>query len=202
MEMRMTYGRRFLYALAGIFLLNISVANAAAVIDFGTGLAGPGGTLSYDGVNTIGANVNIGALTAQGTPAGAGTYAITALLNFDTGANTISIVGDVPGLGIPAGTTLLTGSFSSFTYTAIPGPGGTTEIFSGQGPDVKNTALLSALGVPVTTPFDFFGFSIESVNGTVVSTDIVNTAVPVPAAVWLFGSGLLGLVGIARRKTA
>jgi hypothetical protein len=26
------------------------------------------------------------------------------------------------------------------------------------------------------------------------------TAVPVPAAVWLFGSGLLGLVGIARRK--
>lgn len=28
------------------------------------------------------------------------------------------------------------------------------------------------------------------------------TAVPVPAAVWLFGSGLLGLVGIARRKSA
>ena len=28
------------------------------------------------------------------------------------------------------------------------------------------------------------------------------TAVPVPAAVWLFGSGLLGLVGIARRKKA
>lgn len=28
----------------------------------------------------------------------------------------------------------------------------------------------------------------------------VSSAVPVPAAVWLFGSGLLGLVGIARRK--
>lgn len=28
------------------------------------------------------------------------------------------------------------------------------------------------------------------------------SAVPVPAAVWLFSSGLLGLVGIARRKTA
>jgi hypothetical protein len=26
------------------------------------------------------------------------------------------------------------------------------------------------------------------------------SAVPVPAAVWLFGSGLLGLVGISRRK--
>ncbi|MDX2486567.1 MAG: VPLPA-CTERM sorting domain-containing protein [Gammaproteobacteria bacterium] len=31
--------------------------------------------------------------------------------------------------------------------------------------------------------------------------DIAVAAVPVPAAVWLFGSGLLGLVGIARRKT-
>jgi cyclophilin family peptidyl-prolyl cis-trans isomerase len=27
------------------------------------------------------------------------------------------------------------------------------------------------------------------------------TAVPVPAAAWLFGSGLLGLIGVARRKT-
>ena len=28
------------------------------------------------------------------------------------------------------------------------------------------------------------------------------TLVPVPAAVWLFGSGLIGLIGIARRKKA
>jgi len=26
------------------------------------------------------------------------------------------------------------------------------------------------------------------------------SAVPVPAAVWLFGSGLIGLIGVARRK--
>jgi hypothetical protein len=32
----------------------------------------------------------------------------------------------------------------------------------------------------------------------VIPDDVV--VVPVPAAVWLFGSGLLGLVGIARRK--
>ena len=30
--------------------------------------------------------------------------------------------------------------------------------------------------------------------------EITPSAVPVPAAVWLFGSGLLGMVGIARRK--
>jgi len=32
------------------------------------------------------------------------------------------------------------------------------------------------------------------------SESFVNNPVPVPAAIWLFGSGLLGLVGIARRK--
>ena len=39
---------------------------------------------------------------------------------------------------------------------------------------------------------DDFSYSIV-INGTV-------SAVPVPAAVWLFGSGLIGLIGIARRK--
>ncbi len=34
-------------------------------------------------------------------------------------------------------------------------------------------------------------------NGAVAT----NSAVPIPAAAWLFGSGLLGLVGIARRKS-
>jgi hypothetical protein len=35
------------------------------------------------------------------------------------------------------------------------------------------------------------------VSGTIA---LAPTTVPVPAAVWLFGSGLLGLIGIARRK--
>ncbi|MCR4347386.1 MAG: VPLPA-CTERM sorting domain-containing protein [Sulfuricaulis sp.] len=34
------------------------------------------------------------------------------------------------------------------------------------------------------------------------SGDVGASAVPVPAAVWLFGSGLLGLIGVARRKKA
>ncbi len=51
------------------------------------------------------------------------------------------------------------------------------------------------------------GFSQErfgnagSMGGFAVSLDISPvSAVPVPAAVWLFGSGLVGLVGMARRK--
>ena len=42
-------------------------------------------------------------------------------------------------------------------------------------------------GTPYTEKFNI------TLNGTAA-------VVPVPAAVWLFGSGLLGLVGVARRK--
>ena len=42
--------------------------------------------------------------------------------------------------------------------------------------------------------------NIDSATG-VVSYNAVS-AVPVPAAVWLFGSGLMGLVGVARRRSA
>ena len=38
------------------------------------------------------------------------------------------------------------------------------------------------------------------VNHNMNEIRVVTAAVPVPAAVWLFGSGLLGLVGIARRR--
>ena len=41
----------------------------------------------------------------------------------------------------------------------------------------------------------YYAFHIE---GTISEV----AAIPVPAAVWLFGSGLLGLVGVARRKKA
>lgn len=36
--------------------------------------------------------------------------------------------------------------------------------------------------------------------GSMYSWSATVSAVPVPAAVWLFGSGLLGLIGMARRK--
>jgi len=44
-------------------------------------------------------------------------------------------------------------------------------------------------------PFDSAQILIDNVTLEVA-------AVPVPAAVWLFGSGLLGLIGVARRKHA
>jgi len=45
---------------------------------------------------------------------------------------------------------------------------------------------------------DAGGFSTELKRYT--STGLAVTSVPVPAAAWLFGSGLIGLVGMARKK--
>ena len=49
-------------------------------------------------------------------------------------------------------------------------------------------------------PFQGFNANFDAQSLTV--TGYEPSAVPVPAAVWLFGSGLLGLVGVARRRKA
>ena len=61
---------------------------------------------------------------------------------------------------------------------------------TGAAPD--NTASVD-FNVLVLAPAGGSGY-FDSISANQVS------AVPVPAAVWLFGSGLLGLVGVARRK--
>ena len=49
---------------------------------------------------------------------------------------------------------------------------------------------------PYTLPSD----SSEWIRASLLVAD--TTVVPVPAAVWLFGSGLIGLIGVAKRKKA
>ena len=72
------------------------------------------------------------------------------------------------------------------------------------------TDSLGSLLVPGSFNFDatpgnyfvsFFGFADVSAP-QLGQYGIEISLVPIPAAVWLFGSGLLGLVGIARRRTA
>lgn len=82
------------------------------------------------------------------------------------------------------------------------------------------TGLLKIFGLPIN--FDlgagYIGFETASldvplaalqndINGDPATSDIINNyyltpqaPIPVPAAAWLFGSGLLGLAGIARRR--
>ena len=83
----------------------------------------------------------------------------------------------------------------------------------GSSSDLKINAVMIDLGVdfglsPGETVTDFLvRLDIPGGNPSDPTKPILSlaaalnsTAVPVPAAVWLFGSGLLGLVGIARRR--
>jgi hypothetical protein len=121
-------------ALVGYFVFASIPLNAAAayVIDFGTGLAGSGGTITDLGTTILGTNILIGSMVVQGTATSDGTYVVDALLNFDTNANTLSIVGDIGSLGI-TGDTLLLGSFTSYGLNFYPGP---TEVFDASGTDI------------------------------------------------------------------
>ena len=56
-----------------------------------------------------------------------------------------------------------------------------------------NYGHIQTQGYLGTAPFQSATFSVDTLSTSVV---------PVPTALWLFGSGLIGLVGLARRKPA
>jgi hypothetical protein len=66
------------------------------------------------------------------------------------------------------------------TYAEMPYGGGST---TGAYADLSNTFRVTG-----------WSSGLESLDGA-------TPAIPIPPAVWLFGSGLLGLVGVARRKS-
>ncbi|MDT8281325.1 MAG: VPLPA-CTERM sorting domain-containing protein [Gammaproteobacteria bacterium] len=99
---------------------------------------------------------------------------------------------DVSGTGLFSGTfsagSLLSGAFVDLTVNTFTSTSG--EFFG----DVTYTGG-SMMG----------NLTAGSIDGIFTGTSVVAklgelTVVPVPAAVWLFGSGLLGLAGVARRK--
>ena len=71
---------------------------------------------------------------------------------------------------------------------------------AGSGLSDNGDGTYSATLVSVSNIGEVWG----SFSGTPYSEvyNVTVSAIPVPAAVWLFGSGLLGLVGIARRRKA
>jgi len=76
---------------------------------------------------------------------------------------------------------------STFSQLSEPlGPYGEITALDGDFDGIKGNALIDG-------PFQGYSLFLE---GAIVST------VPAPAAVWLFGSGLIGLVSFARRKKA
>ena len=71
--------------------------------------------------------------------------------------------------------------------------------------DLANSYLGVAKSNPSAFNTDLYAnenFAEAIGSGVEYDTMLLTSAVPVPAAVWLFGSGLIGLVGMARRKKA
>ena len=120
-------------------------------------------------------------------------------LNTTSGSMTFSFVSDVNYVG---GLMNYNSSYSNILIEALRRDGSVLE-----------SHVLDLLA-PISTPggvnegafrgissdaFDIAAFRVS--NGYVVLDDLTfNAAVPVPAALWLFGSGLLGLIAVARRK--
>ena len=72
-----------------------------------------------------------------------------------------------------------------------------------QGNSGNFTAVLNFNAVLPQLELSNFHVRYQSIEGSVLGTSGVGEeipAVPVPAAAWLMGSGLIGLVGFARRK--
>jgi hypothetical protein len=83
---------------------------------------------------------------------------------------------------------------------------GSTFFFNG-GPDTQNSSTFTASNsFTGDLAYDLMtvkvDFSLSADSTVAISGFVQQVVVPIPAAVWLFGSGLLGLVGIARRKKA
>ncbi len=96
-------------------------------------------------------------------------------------------------------------AFAGFTTTVhdpLAGFQGATGL-SGTHQNLQYLAIGAPLHA-VAGSFPGFDQPDTFVNDTfaITSQTVQLTTVPIPAAVWLFGSGLLGLVGISRRKNS
>ena len=133
-------------------------------------------------------------------------------LDFNTtpGGQYVTIVGGVPSLGVPNGTTLLTGTggpngFTNLSVSATAIPSGFPSFYgsfsiSFTTPDTKAPELLSALGL-VGTQWSLATIDMAVGSGNnfpEYSLNAVNTAVPEPTTMLLLGLGLMGLAGVRR----
>jgi len=172
-------------------MVNSLSGNADPILGFGLG-ASTAGTAS-----TFGFTFNLPvALTGQINASSSVSYSLTSLSS--------------AGAQITANGNVVT---ASEVDTSIGGLGflnkgvdvGSTFGFVG-GPQTQNSSVFTASNsFTGDLAYDLMEVKVDfalSANSTVGVSGFVEqvAVVPVPAAVWLFGSGLIGLIGVARRK--
>lgn len=130
------------------------------------------------------------------------TNSMTASLNVGTGGSNVSFSFDVLSYMAVVSSAYGGGGFSSMNVTISISQGGTTlwnyaplDLNRNIGPGDQVVSINDNYGGSVFLNQGSYSLAIsmkQDVNATSV--------VPVPAAAWLLGSGLIGLVGVARRK--
>ncbi|MEM7542471.1 MAG: VPLPA-CTERM sorting domain-containing protein [Pseudomonadota bacterium] len=125
----------------------------------------------------------------------------TELLAGDAGTNPGSVFGDL-GSGTPYGSQSMTaadmGSYIAFDLTAALGDINTAIT---NGSSFAIGGAMSTIDASYGTGGITEGIFRGSATGDPASQLILTGVVPVPAAVWLLGSGLLAFVGIGKRRS-
>jgi hypothetical protein len=215
--------QKFGLIFASIFIgcLPVTAANAVGVFS-GDFSGGTQGTLFNGQLLTIGYEFQV---SSDISVTELGWYAP----NIDVGLSEAHLVGiwNVSGGDPLAQTTILSGTGSTldtgFRYESlgssltlfagnnyvIGGVAGTLDPYVGKvslSSIVSNDPSVSYLeprAILSADPFQFPGVPGSSEdNAGYFGPNFKVAPVPVPAAVWLFGSGLLGLIGIARKRKA
>ena len=199
--MRIINKVKAMMAATGLFML-ANMANAAVtypaldiqMLNGDTGLTQVGSTVSIDATAfavILDPDPSVDSILIPEQ-----TFSLTADTN--TGAGSLSI-GNAGGI-------VVNGSFSNFILIDIGAGMGNfvADItFTGLDYGADMTDWGADLGITsqwLATGRLEGGFSPVSLAAKLGSLEL--QPVPVPAAVWLFGSGLLGLAGIAQRKSA
>lgn len=137
------------------------------------------GSLLTPGATTTGGNINtaLGALAQWNYTITAGASSTTAGL----------------GIGGNRGTDALNKNFISTQYPAGNLVGSANYLYefaASSGASTNSNVFLATSTITLNA------------NGTFSLTSLQTTQAPLPAAVWLLGSGLMGLIGVGRRRRA
>ncbi|MBK8815780.1 MAG: hypothetical protein IPN42_09870 [Methylococcaceae bacterium] len=102
--------------------------------------------------------------------------------------------------GLPISSWSLTVSDTATVDFALTGTTSFISIVAGNGSVLDfNTSSFSALLTTGTYLFAILSSAANQPYSLTIST--ISSVVPVPAAVWLFGSAFLGMIGLVRRKS-